>query len=260
MELAGKHALITGASRGIGRATALALARAGARLFITGLEADLLAETAALVGVDSPTPCILTADLSRREEVYRLGNAALSHFEGRLDILVNNAGMSIREATETVSPAHLDYQMEVNFVAPFLLSQIFAPSMAANGGGRIVFLSSTGATAAHADTAVYDAMKAALEALTRCLAVEWGGRQILVNAIEPGHIFVDLAGMPATPTPLQRATWNAIPLGRPGRPEEVAETILFLVSPRNSYISGSVVRIDGGRTARTPAVVHPPVG
>jgi NAD(P)-dependent dehydrogenase (short-subunit alcohol dehydrogenase family) len=260
MELAGKHALITGASRGIGRATALALARAGARLCITGLEADLLAETAALVSAAGAVPFTLTADLSRREDVHRLGAAALSHFEGRLDILVNNAGMSIGEPTEVVSAAHLDYQMEVNFVAPFLLSQIAAPAMAANGGGRIVFLSSTGATAAHADTAVYDAMKAALEALTRCLAVEWGERQILVNAIEPGHIFVDLAGLPETPTPLQRATWNAIPLGRPGLPEEVAETILFLVSPRNSYISGAVVRIDGGRTARTPAIVYPPSG
>jgi NAD(P)-dependent dehydrogenase (short-subunit alcohol dehydrogenase family) len=261
MELAGKTALVTGSSRGIGRATALALARAGARVVVTGLEPELIAETVELLRRETSQEALaLAADLSRREEVRRLAQATLDHFDGQLDILVNNAGMSIVEPTEAVGEATMDHQIGVNFVAPLMLSQLAAPAMAARGGGRIVFLSSTGATAAHSQTAIYDSMKAGLEALTRCLAVEWGPRQILVNAVEPGHIVVELEGLPAAPSGALRAHWEAIPVGRPGLPEEVAETILFLASPRNSYISGAVLRIDGGRTARTPVIVRPADG
>ena len=214
MELAGKTALVTGSSRGIGRATALMLARAGARVFVTGLEPELTAETTSLIWQEtSQEPLALVADLSQRDQVRRLGLAVLDCFDGQLDILINNAGMSITEPTQTVSEVTMDYQIAVNFTAPLLLSQMAYSGMAAHGGGRIVFLSSTGASAAHNQTTVYDAMKAGLEALTRCLAVEWGLQQILVNAIEPGHIVVDIEGRPAKPDDTRRAHWDAIPLG-----------------------------------------------
>jgi NAD(P)-dependent dehydrogenase (short-subunit alcohol dehydrogenase family) len=128
--------------------------------------------------------------------------------------------------------------------------------MARHGGGRIVFISSTGAAAAHANTSVYDAMKAGLEGLTRCLAVELGPSGILVNAIEPGHI-LNGTNVPSDPTPARLAHWRAIPMGRAGLPEEVAQAALFLASPQTTYLTGTVLRVDGGRTARSPIVVAP---
>lgn len=256
MLLAGKAALVTGASGAIGGAIAHALAREGAAVAISGMEADLTQRRADELRQSGATVFAHSSQLSRRAETRALMEATLDFFGGRLDILVNNAGMSFKEALTDATDEHFDYQVEVNFASAFFLSQQAARAMIKHGGGRIVFISSTGAVAAHADTSVYDAMKAGLESLTRSLAVELGPHGIIVNAIEPGHILngTDVRG---ESTPERLAHWSMIPLGRPGEPEDVARAVLFLVSPENTYMTGSVVRVDGGRTARSPVVVIP---
>lgn len=257
MLLTGKTALVTGSSGAIGRAIILALAREGAAVTVTGRDADLTHLTVAAVQSIGGSAFAHVADLSRRSETRGLLDAALRHFDGRLDILVNNAGMSYKEPLADVTDEHFDHQVELNFAAPYFLSQGVAPVMRGHGGGRIVFVSSTGASAAHADASVYDAMKAGLEALTRCLAVELGPAGILVNAIQPGHIIND-TDVPAEPTPARVAHWRAIPVGRPGQPEDVAQAVLYLVSPQASYVTGTVMRVDGGRAARSPVIVNLP--
>jgi 3-oxoacyl-[acyl-carrier protein] reductase len=259
MELCGKTALVTGSSGAIGKAIAAALVREGASVAITGHDPELVTATVAELQTVTPNVFAYPADLSRRNEVQALITSVLQRFGGRLDILVNNAGMSFKEPAIDITDEHLDYQIEVNFVAPFLLSQRAARAMSRTDDGRIVFVSSTGAVAAHPGTIVYDAMKAGLEALTRGLAVELGPQGISVNAVEPGHI-INGTDVPGDPTPERLAHWSAIPLERPGTPEEVAQAVLFLVSPRTSYITGTVLRVDGGRGARMPVVVQPAHG
>ena len=255
MQLAGKTALVTGASGAIGLATALALAREGVAVAISGLEPDQTEAAAEQLRQAGARVFARAARLHARADTRALLAEVLAFFDGRLDILVNNAGMSYKEPLEAVGDDHFDYQVEVNFGAPFWLSQGAAKAMQAQGGGRIIFISSTGAVAAHANTSVYDAMKAGLEALTRSLAVELGPHGICVNAIEPGHI-LNGADVPSEPTPARLAHWQNIPLGRPGVPEDIAETVLFLALPASGYISGTVLRVDGGRTARSPILVQ----
>jgi NAD(P)-dependent dehydrogenase (short-subunit alcohol dehydrogenase family) len=254
MRLAGQTALVTGASGAIGRATALALVREGAAVAVSGLEPDLTEATAEQLRQMGARVLARPARLHERADTRALLADVLRFFDGRLDILVNNAGMSTPEPLEAVSDESYNYQVEVNFGAHFWLSQGAAAAMKANGGGAIVFISSTGAVAAHTDTAVYDSMKAGLEALTRCLAVELGPFGIRVNAIEPGHVLNDKA--PNVDTPERLAHWQNIPLRRPGVPDDIAEAVVFLASPAASYISGSVLRVDGGRTAQTPVNVQ----
>ena len=254
MRLEGQMALVTGASGAIGRAIALALAREGAAVAVSGLEPDLTEATAEQLLQMGARVLARPARLHERADTRAMLADVLSFFGGRLDILVNNAGMSAPEAFEAVTDASYDYQVEVNFGAHFWLSQGGATAMKARGGGTIVFISSTGAVAAHTNTAVYDSMKAGLEALTRCLAVELGPFGIRVNAIEPGHVLNDKA--PKVDTPERLAHWQNIPLRRPGVPEDIAEAVLFLATPGASYISGTVLRVDGGRTAQTPVSVQ----
>lgn len=254
MRLAGKTALITGASGAIGRATALALAREGAAVAVSGLEPELTEQTAVLLRERGATAFARPARLEDRADTRALLADVLAHFGGRLDIMVNNAGMSFVEPLAAVSDAHFDHQVAVNFSAAFWLSHGAAAAMRQHGGGCLLFTSSTGSVSAHPNTAVYDAMKAGLEALTRSLAVELGPYNIRVNAVEPGHI-LNGTDVPSEPTLARLAHWGTIPLGRPGLPEDIAETMLFLVLPQASYISGTVLRVDGGRAARTPVII-----
>jgi 3-oxoacyl-[acyl-carrier protein] reductase len=256
MRLAGKNALVTGASGYIGRATALALAREGAAVAVSGLEPDLTEATAEALRQMGARTFARPARLHDRADTRALLADVLAHFNGRLDVLVNNAGMSKQEPLADVSDESFDEQVAVNFGAHFWLSQGAAAAMQAHGGGSIIYISSTGAEAAHTQTAVYDAMKAGLESLARSLAVELGPYNIRVNAIEPGAIPHPNQGL-AEPSPEQRASWQAIPLGRPGTAQDIAASVVYLASPEASYISGAVLRVDGGRTARTPVLVRP---
>lgn len=249
-------ALVSGVSGAIGRAIAEKLARAGVALAVTGLEADLLNEAASSLRRIGVPVFAEVADLADRAQTRRFVENAREAYPGGITTLVTNAGMSFKEPVRAITEANFDHQLEVNFSAPFWLAHALVDDMESAEGGSIVFISSTGALAAHPNSAVYDSAKSALEGLTRALAVELGPLGIRVNAVQPGHV-VNGTDVPRNPDSNGRAHWSTIPLGRPGEPEDVAELVEFLCTERAAYISGTVLRVDGGRGARSPIVVAP---
>ena len=251
--LNGKVALVTGASRGIGRATALALAGAGASVY---LAADSTAEELEAVAAQcrSRSGSVRTAhglfELGDAGEVQRMVDAALAQL-GRIDILVNNAGIRIRKPFGEFSAAEFDRLIAVNLRAPFLASQAVLPAMRAQGGGRIVTVASQLGMVASPDSALYGIAKAALIHMTRAMAVELAQDNIAVNAVSPGPIATEFTRAWMQTHPGYKEMREAqIPLGRWGTPEEVAETILFLASTAATFVHGANLVVDGGFVAQ----------
>ncbi|GAA5236724.1 SDR family oxidoreductase [Verticiella sediminum] len=248
--LQGKVALVTGASRGIGRAIARALARDGALVAVhcnSAREAAeaLVAEIAAAGGqalvvqadlAHADGPCALLEDLDVQLR-QRLGSPAL-------DILVNNAGVIKREPIEAVTPEQFDLTLTVNLKAPFFLIQQALPRLREQG--RIINISSMGTRAAFPAMAAYAPAKAGLEALTRLLAVQLGPRGITVNAVAPG--LTDTAMNPldmASPAAAQAIA--GIALGRLGQPADIAEVVAFLASDAARWVTGQCIEASGGQ-------------
>jgi NAD(P)-dependent dehydrogenase (short-subunit alcohol dehydrogenase family) len=249
-DVPGQVALVTGAARGLGRAIALTLANAGADIAL-GLrdataDAGLVAEIEALGRRVLP----LQMDMTRVEEV-RAGITATVERLGRLDILVNNAGVAPENPAEAVVEDDFDHTLAVNLKGTFFASQAAGRVMIQHGYGRIVNIGSQAGAVALPGESVYCMTKAAIAHLTRCLAVEWGRHGITVNAVAP--TFVHTPGTEEfLADPAQRAdvVERIAALHRIGEPMEVAGAVLFLVSPAASLITGEVMLIDGGWTAR----------
>ena len=238
LELAGSTALVTGATSGIGRATALALADAGATVIVHGRDTDrgvAVLEQIELTGGDGR---MLTADLADPAEALRLADES-----GAVDILVNNAGFSWFGPSEDLDPATLDRLFVSNVESAYLLTAALAPGMVDRGHGAIVNLSSMAAAVGLAGGAAYSATKAALTAMTRAWAAEYSPQGVRVNAVAPGPIYTA-----SDPVRIE-ALGNTTLLGRAAHPEDIAAMIEFLVSPRAQYITGAVFPVDGGRTA-----------
>ena len=250
-DLTGRTALVTGAGRGLGRAIALALAAAGADLALGLRRADddggLADEVAAL----GRRALRLQMDVTDLPESYAAIDRAVAELGG-IDILVNNAGGGIDAPALEVTEADFDRAFAWNVKSTFFLSQRVARHMIATGrGGRIVNLSSQAALVALPGEPVYCAAKAAVSHLTRCLAVEWGGHGINVNAVAP--TFIETPGTaPALSDPAFRADTVAriAALHRIGQPVEVAGAVVFLASPAASLITGHTLVIDGGWSVR----------
>jgi len=247
--LTGKVALVTGASRGIGRAVALTLAQAGAAVY---LAADCTRDELSAVAAKCRSHNAFCRaefglfDLGDADDVQRMVDAAIASL-GRVDILVNNAGMRIRRPFGEFSAADFDKLVAVNLRAPFLASQAVLPTMRANGGGRIITVASQLGIVASPNSALYGLAKAALIYLTKAMASELAKDKIMVNAVSPGPIDTDFTRAQMGEQPAYKA-WreSQIPLGRWGKPEEVAEAILFLASSETTFIHGSNLVIDGG--------------
>ncbi len=247
--LTGKVALVTGASRGIGRAVALALARAGAAVY---LAADGTRDELSAVAAECRKHNAFCRaefglfELGNAEDVQLMVDAAITSL-GRVDILVNNAGMRIRHPFGEYSAAEFDRLVAVNLRAPFLASQAVVPSMRANGGGRIITVASQLGIVASPDSALYGLAKAALIYLTKAMAFELAKDKIMVNAVSPGPIETDFTRAQMAAHPGYRA-WreSQIPLGRWGGPDEVAAAILFLASTDATFVHGANLVIDGG--------------
>jgi 3-oxoacyl-[acyl-carrier protein] reductase len=244
MRLEGKKAIVTGASRGLGRAIALAFAREGADLLVNYASRE---ERAAEV-VDAITRfgrrgILHRADVSDAGQVRAMIQAAVSAFGG-VDILVNNAGITMPKGPLETSEAEWDRVLAVNLKSVFLCSQSVAESMIARGGGRIINIASTAGQTGTLSGPAYCASKAGILGLTKCLARAFARHNILVNAISPALIDTEILYWR---TPEQwKVTLESIPLKRLGDPNDLAETAVFLASRGGNFITGATIDVNGG--------------
>lgn len=246
--LDGKVALVTGARRGLGRAIAVALAEAGAD--VVGLGPNPMPETAEAVAATGRRFAEMRLDLADGAEIEAAVAEAHDRF-GRLDILVNNAGIIRRADLLDYAEEDWDAVMEVNVRSLFLLSQAAARHMiGARMPGRIINVGSLLSFQGGIRVPAYTASKHAVAGLTKALANELAPHGITVNAIAPGYMVTDNTA-PLRDDPERSAQLVArIPMGRFGAPEEIATTVLFLAAPASSYVTGTVVSVDGGWMAR----------
>jgi NAD(P)-dependent dehydrogenase (short-subunit alcohol dehydrogenase family) len=243
-KLSNKIALVTGASRGMGRATALALAAAGARVIVHyGRNADEANAVVEQIRANGGKADAVGGDLAAADGPHMLAAEVRNLSGGRLDILVSNAGISNASPIETMSVKDFDILFAVNVRAPYFLVQQLLPIM--SDGGAIVFVSSLGARAAVGTLAAYASTKGAVNTLVKYLASTLGPRGIRVNAVAPGVIDTDMSNF--TKTEAGRATVMQMQsLKRIGEPEDVASVVEFLVSDAARWITGDIVAVDGG--------------
>ena len=245
-DLAGRVAVVTGATRGIGRAIAFQLGRAGAAVVISSRKTDAVSATVQALEAERITTRGFPANVGRLDEARALIAHATSELGG-IDILVNNAAVSpLYGPLTSMTESAFDKIMAVNVKAPLELACRALPIMAARGGGSIVNMSSVDGLRPDHDLAVYSASKAALISLTKAMALEWGAQNVRANAICPGLIKTDFSAAmwkdnAGVATQLARQ-----PLPRLGTPEDVAGLALFLASDAGSYCTGGVYIVDGG--------------
>jgi len=247
--LAGKVALVTGASRGLGKSMAIALGEAGASLALISRDEESLREVSKEAGTLGVVSKTFQADVSREQDVERLREAAIKHF-GEVNILVNNAGVNIRKPITEFTTGEWKSVIDTNLIGPFLMCHAFVPHMKGRGYGRIINTTSTMSHVATANRTAYAASKAGLLGFTKALAIELAPEGITVNGISPGWFETELT-KPIWSNP--EANENLIlriPLGRWGDAKDVAKLAVYLCSEEASYITGTDILIDGGYVAQ----------
>jgi NAD(P)-dependent dehydrogenase (short-subunit alcohol dehydrogenase family) len=242
-DLTGRVAVVTGAARGSGRATALLLRDRGARLVVTD-------RSPAVEELASPDVAALVGDVADEDLARSTMRLALDRF-GRLDILVNNAGRTLNKPITETTVDDFEGILRVNARGNFVQAREAFRVMEAGGGGAIVSIASVSSVVAFETQTAYAASKGALAQMTRVLAIEGGPKGIRSNAVLPGVIDTDIMeGVVENGREMLASFGPAHPIGRIGRPEEVAEAVAFLVSDASSFITGALVAVDGGWTAQ----------
>ena len=249
--LEGKVALITGGSRGIGEATAIGFAEAGADVAISARNQSDLEEVSKKIEAAGRKSLAVAAHVGRMDQIQQLVDKVKEKF-GRIDILVNNAGTSFNAPAIEISEKAWDSVMNLNLKGLFFLSQAVGRVMKEQGGGQIINIASVAGIKVQANTPHYSISKAAVIMVTKVLAKEWADYNIRVNCIAPGPIRTKLYDAIFLPLPedqrekaMEMASQN-IPLKRAGQPREIADTIIFLASGASSYITGQTISVDGG--------------
>ena len=242
-QLQGKTALVTGASQGIGRACALALAAAGARVALAARNEDKLNQVAAEIAAKGGSAAVFTLDIASDESIKACAKAAISHF-GVVEILVNNAGITRDTLALRMKRADWDDVIHTNLTGSFLMTQAVMSAMLKARWGRIINITSVVGETGQAGQANYAASKAGLIGLTKSLARELASRSITVNAVAPG--FIETAMTAVLDEKQRQAMLGQIPLGRPGTDADIANAVCFLASEEASYITGHVLDVNGG--------------
>jgi NAD(P)-dependent dehydrogenase (short-subunit alcohol dehydrogenase family) len=249
-DLTGQAALVTGAARGLGRAISLALANAGADVALGLLDPSSAEDLEREITAMGRRSLRVPMDVRRLDQITAAVDSVASEF-GRLDILVNNAGLGPSNLAEDVNEADFDLTFDINVKGVFFASQAAGRVMIRQGRGRIIHLSSQAGFIALPTESVYCISKAAVAHLARCLAVEWGGHGITVNAVAPTFIRTDgTAAALADPVFHAEVLERIAGLHRVGEPMDVAGAVVFLASPAASLITGTTLLVDGGWTAR----------
>ncbi len=247
--LENKLALITGASKGLGKAMALALAEAGARVALVSRDTGQLNQVAAEIRALGAEAEVFQADVSDEAQVIRLENEVASRF-GKVQILINNAGINIRKQVTEFTLEEWRRVLDTNLTSVFLMCRAFVPHMKGTGYGRVLNLTSIMAHVSLPGRAAYSASKAALLGLTRALALELATEGITVVGISPGPFATEM-NLPLLQNPeLNQKFISSIPVGRWGKVEEIGKLAVFLCSEDSGFITGTDILIDGGWTAQ----------
>lgn len=243
--LTGRTAVITGAGSGLGQEAARTFALAGADVVLADIDMQGLEDTARLVGQSGGRSLVVRADVSRREDLEHLADAALAQW-GRLDVWINGAGISFLHTLVDTDPDKAASVVAVNMMGPYWGSVAAARIMRDNGGGAIVNISSGGGAKPLPGIGLYGMTKAAVNSLTWTSAAEFGPFGIRVNAVAPGWIETAMTAVPRANETRNAELMGRTPLGRWGTPADLAPAALFLCSPLAGYITGAVLPIDGG--------------
>jgi len=247
--LQGKTALVTGASRGLGKAIALALAGAGVRLILVSRDRALLDQTSASIRELGSEAVSFQTDVTDEKQVLEL-EAVVTRDFGKLQILVNNAGMNIRKPATEFTLQEWRQVLDTNLTSAFLFCRSFVPLMKGQGYGRILNLTSIMSHVSLPGRTAYSASKAGLLGFTRALALELAPEKITVNGISPGPYATEINTAVLQNPELNQQFVSRIPLGRWGQPEEVGEMAVYLCSDAAGFITGTDLLMDGGWTAQ----------
>jgi NAD(P)-dependent dehydrogenase (short-subunit alcohol dehydrogenase family) len=254
MELAGQIAIVTGAGRGIGRATALELAHLGADIVVAELDRATAERTATEVQALGRQARVVPTDVTSRADLAAMVERTLAEF-GRIDVLINNAGIYRAALPLDVTEEHWDAVMNINAKAVFFASQAVLPTMIAQKQGTIVSLASMAGKTGSRTNLPYNASKAAVISITKSLALAHAADGIRVNCVCPGYVETDMwaavsveqsALLGLSPEEFNKQRAAQVPLGRMERPEDVAHVIAFLASDRAGYMTGQAINVTGG--------------
>ncbi|MCE5210991.1 MAG: 3-oxoacyl-ACP reductase FabG [Deltaproteobacteria bacterium] len=246
MKLKNKVAIVTGASKGIGKAIAIRFAREGASVVLASRSLNALEDIVQEIKKSGGEAMAVSVDIRKVESINDLVKKTVDRY-GRLDLLVNNAGITMGGPSEDISPENWRAALETDLFGVFFASQAAARVMIPQGGGNIINISSVNGILAAPKRAAYCASKAAVNELTKVLAIEWADRKIRVNAIAPGYVRTELVQDVIDKGAISlEAIIKRTPQGRIGEVEDIAGLAVYMAGDESSYMTGSIVNIDGG--------------